>query len=55
IVQLKINKFSQGLVTLDDILSTDDQLRKDKTKMSTHADNNEEISIDEGKKLFLIK
>ncbi|KAH9298941.1 hypothetical protein KI387_030623, partial [Taxus chinensis] len=55
IVQLKTNKLPRGLVTLEDIFSTDDQLRKVKTKMSTHADNYEEILVDEGKKLFLGK
>ncbi|KAH9317616.1 hypothetical protein KI387_019385, partial [Taxus chinensis] len=55
IVQLKTNKLPQGLVTLEEIFSTDDQLRKVKTKMSTHANKYEEISVDEGKKLFLGK
>ncbi|KAH9327148.1 hypothetical protein KI387_007326, partial [Taxus chinensis] len=52
---LKTNKFPQGLVTLEDIFSTDDQLRKDKAKMYTHANNYEEVSVDEGKNLFLGK
>ncbi|KAH9322843.1 hypothetical protein KI387_017482, partial [Taxus chinensis] len=55
IVQLKTNKLPQGLVTLEDIFSTDDQLRKVKTKMSTPSDNYEEILVDEGKNLFLGK
>ncbi|KAH9323256.1 hypothetical protein KI387_017895, partial [Taxus chinensis] len=55
IVQIKTKKFPQGLFTLEDIFSIDDQLRKNKTKMSTHADNYEEVLVDEGKKLFLQK
>ncbi|KAH9292840.1 hypothetical protein KI387_041976, partial [Taxus chinensis] len=55
VVQLKTNKLPQGLFTLEDIFSNDDQLRKEKTNISTHEDNYEEISVDDGKNLFLGK
>ncbi|KAH9315871.1 hypothetical protein KI387_024498, partial [Taxus chinensis] len=52
---MKTNKLPCDLVTLEDIFNTEDQLRKVKTKMSTHDNNYEEILVDEGEKLFLGK
>ncbi|KAH9304936.1 hypothetical protein KI387_009340, partial [Taxus chinensis] len=55
IVQLKKNKFPQGLVTLEDIFNFYDQLGKDKGNILTHADKYEEILVDDEKKLLIGK
>ena len=55
IIQLRSNKLSKGLVTLEYIFNTNDQLKKDKSSLQIKEEHYEEIEVAKDKRLKLGK
>lgn len=51
VIQLKTNKLPKGLVTLESIFSSDDQLKKNKVGIQVKEEHYEELEIFKGKLL----